>query len=405
MNYLQLVRNYAPYLGYGFTHYFFSCIGQTFLISVFVASFTTSLGIKNEGFAIIYAAATLAGAFLLPFLGNVLDNVTIRKFSLVNGLSQAFFCFLIGYAQNRYFLFFCILGLRLTGQSLMPLIASTSIGRYFTENRGKSLSLSSLGLSLSETIMPAVAMFFIATTGWENAWRILGLMVLLIFIPLVLLLVKKDDKFQVVLPVKPGEPGLSGKTRKEVIRDRDFYTLISTAVFVPFIITGLFIHHNLLADLKGWSMEWIATCFIFYGLAKITTTFIAGPLIDSLSARVVFPFHLVPMILGVLALLAGNHKLYALVYLALAGVCTSLASVSSTAMWVEIYGFKNLGSIKSMTTTVMVFVSATAPVLLGFFLAKSEWWQYALWACIILMILLMLRSFLVLKNKPIYTSS
>ncbi|MCC5930511.1 MAG: MFS transporter [Cyclobacteriaceae bacterium] len=406
MNYLVLLGRYPHYLSFGFIHYYFSFLGQTFFLSVFVGSLTEYLGITNEGFSLVYAAATLSGAFLLPFLGALLDRVKLRDFSLVNGVALACFCYLMAYVQDRFFMYLCLLGLRLTGQGLMPLIGSISIGRYFTENRGKSLSLASMGLSLSETIMPGIAILLISTLGWQMAFQIMAIALICIHLPLVWFLVKKNDPFQrVIIQRESLNVPVLGKTRREVIRDKDFYFLLASAVTIPFLITGLFIHHNLLAQIKGWTMEWIATSFIFYGLFKIAITFLAGPLVDRFSARQVFPFHMVPMIIGVFILIPGNHPVFAAIYLSLAGICTSLASVSSTAMWAEIYGYRNLGSIKSLTTTAMVLVSAAGPVIIGVFLASKSWWWLGLLINIITMSVLSLTSYFILKRKRIYTEN
>lgn len=406
MYYLTLLRQYPNYLTFGFTHYYFSSLGQTFFISVFVGSLTEYLGITNEGFSVIYAASTLSGAFLLPFLGGILDRLKVRYFSLANGLTLAFFCFLMAYVQDRFYMYLCLLGLRLTGQGLMPLIGATTIGRYFTESRGKSISLASMGLSLSETIMPGIAILLISTLGWQLTFQILAFSLICIHLPLSWFLIKKDDPFQGIHHQKNiSNAPVMGKTRREVIRDKDFYFLLASAVTIPFLITGLFIHHNLLAQIKGWSMEWIATCFIFYGLFKIATTFLAGPLVDRFSAKQIFPFHMIPMIIAVILLLPGNHPLFAALYLSLAGICTSFASISSTAMWAEIYGYRNLGSIKSMTTTVMVFVSAAGPVVFGVFLASSKWWWLGLSLNIVAMMVLTITSYFILKRKRIYTET
>ena len=63
MNYIRLVRSYPNYIGYGALHYFFSCMGQTFLISIFVPYFVDSLPLTNSSFSIVYGLATVSSAF------------------------------------------------------------------------------------------------------------------------------------------------------------------------------------------------------------------------------------------------------------------------------------------------------------------------------------------------------
>lgn len=82
----KLLSTSSNYIGFGFIHYFFSSLGQTFLISVYVKYFVEAATIDNEAFSWIYTSATLSGAFLLPFIGGLVDEVTLRYFSLANGM-------------------------------------------------------------------------------------------------------------------------------------------------------------------------------------------------------------------------------------------------------------------------------------------------------------------------------
>ncbi len=386
--YQKLLASSGNYVGFGFIHYLFSSLGQTFFLSVFVKYFVEDTQINNESFSVIYASATLSGAVLLPFLGKLVDRVKLRRFSLINGIAISLFCVFVSFSSSGLMLFVALLGLRLCGQGLMPLIGSTSIARHFEKERGAALSLSSLGLSLGETAMPALAVFLIAGVGWQAAWQLLAAAVVIVFMPAMLLSVKKNDSFQLMPETTAEDCEEDSKTRWQVLKDRRFLMIIPSAVFIPFFMTGLFIHHNLLADIKGWTLEWLATCFIGYGVVKIITTFIAGSLVDRFTARRLFPFHALPMALGVFLILMGNSPLLALAYLCLTGMSASLMSITTTAMWTEIYGYRNLGAIKSMVTTLVVFSSAVGPIVLGVVLNSKVFWLYGLLGMVILMLVL-----------------
>ena len=69
-----------------------------------------------------------------------------------------------------------------------------------------------------------------------------------------------------------------------------------------FISTGIMYHQVHLVDTKGWTLEWFASGFIAYGIAKVVASLIGGPLVDWYSAMVLFPTFLIPMGLGVLLL-------------------------------------------------------------------------------------------------------
>ena len=119
----------------------FSSVGQTFLISIFVPEFIQALGITNKEFAFIYSGATLIAALFLPYLGHLVDKFKIRYVSLANGIMLVLFCWIISHTHSTIILFIGIVGLRIGGQGMMVIIGSTVITRYFSNNRGKALSL------------------------------------------------------------------------------------------------------------------------------------------------------------------------------------------------------------------------------------------------------------------------
>lgn len=372
MNYKQLVVRYPGYVGFGAIHYFYSALGQTFLISQFVPYFNQSFKLSNATFSIIYAVATVSSASIIPFAGKYIDKLKIRQASLINGIAIAAFCILISFSQHLVVLFFALLGLRFCGQGLMILIGSTGVARYFTVDRGKALSISGLGLSLAETMLPVAVAHVIGWLSWQAAWQLLALSVGLIFLPASLGIVKKDNPFQYAdSPKQTNESSKINLTRKEVLADYRFYLILPVILFLPFFITGIFIHQNLLAASKGWSMEWMATCFVGYGITRIFTSILAGPLVDKFTARKTVIVYLVPLLLALFVLMLGDNKWLALLYMILLAMTASLSSLTGTALWAELYGVRFFGSIKSMVTTLMVFSTALGPIVIGSLLEKE----------------------------------
>lgn len=113
-------------------------------------------------------------------------------------------------------------------------------------------------------------------------------------------------------------------------------------------------------------MEWMAFTFVGYGIAKVATSFLGGALVDRFTAKKVFVFYLLPLAAGLLLLLVGDHHFFALAYMILLGITASLGSLTGVAIWAELYGVKNLGAIKSMTTTFLVISTAIGPILIGY---------------------------------------
>ncbi|WP_415277798.1 hypothetical protein ABXT72_04645 [Candidatus Pelagibacter sp. Uisw_094] len=56
---------------------------------------------------------------------------------------------------------------------------------------------------------------------------------------------------------------------------------------------------------------------------------------------------------------------FAFLFLGLVGVSNGFANILGSATWAELYGVKNLGSIKALTTALMVFATAFGTALFG----------------------------------------
>ena len=196
MEYLRLLRTYPRYLGYGLLHYFFSGPGQTFYLSLFTAYWLSALLLNNVQFGWLYSGATLLSAAVLPIVGKWLDSKKLRYFSLGVGLGLAVFCALMAVVNHWLWLLLVLFGLRLCGQGLMPLTASTAIARYFEDNRGRALSLVGFGVSFAEALLPLLVVALLGMMAWQTVWLIMAGVVLVVFVPLVIGLVPSKDEFQ-----------------------------------------------------------------------------------------------------------------------------------------------------------------------------------------------------------------
>lgn len=396
MQYLTLLRRYPNYLGFGLLHYFFSSPGQSFFISVFVAYLTGALGIGQEDFNGIYALATLGSAFTLPWLGSLLDRTKLRHFSVALGLVYTGFCLLMASVQNLYMLFLAIYGLRLCGQGLMGLTASTATARYFDQMRGQALSLVSLGVSLGEMTLPLLFAGLVLTyVSWQVAWLIVAGLVLLVFVPLSIGLVRSDAAFQYNPAAKAGEDKPDAKeeqaktassvSRGQVLRRPSFYVLSLCYLWPPFFMTGIIINLTLIGEANDWSPGLLATGISVLGGMRLLANLFSGPLIDRFTAVRVFAFMLLPMLLGTALLAWSSHPVALIGFFVLSGISVSLNGIASTAVWAELYGIRFLGAIRSMVSTFMVVSTAAAPLALGWALQATGNQSLVLWLCCLLM--------------------
>ena len=73
----------------------------------------------------------------------------------------------------------------------------------------------------------------------------------------------------------------------------------------------------------------------------------------------------IPLIFSAFVLFYFNSPISSFVFLGLIGISNGLANVLGSATWAEIYGVKYIGSIKAMTTALMVFSTAFGTAFFG----------------------------------------
>ncbi|MCI5080293.1 MAG: MFS transporter [Saprospiraceae bacterium] len=382
MNYWQLLRTYPRYIAYGFLHYFFSFVGQTFFISLFVAGISDDRGWSTEVFSGIYSGVTLCAAFLLPLIGQQIDRFRLRYVSTITALVMISGCVVLAFTHHWIWLAVGVLAVRLGGQGVMTLTASTAIGRFFTKVRGKSLSMSILGISTAEIIMPPLATAFILANGYRNMWLLAAAMLAFIFIPLIWLLIKRKDLFQKADTVAAAAEHSDqvSWTRGEVLRDRRFQLVIPTLLFIPFVFTGFVFNQSDIALMRAYSPELMALGLSIYGGTRGIMLFTVGSIIDRLGAGKLLIYILIPAILGLSVFVLFPTTWAVPVMFCLAAISGGAVTVTAPALWAERYGPRFLGSIKSTVSLLVVLSSAAAPIVFTWGLA----WGITPWLSVII---------------------
>ncbi len=364
--FIQLLRQQAPLLGFGALFCFTSSFGQTFFIAVFGGAIRSEFGIGHGAFGAAYSAATLASAVTLIWLGKLVDRMDAGRLAILVVVGLALAALLMSFAQGLVTLAIAFYGLRLMGQGMAGHIAISTMAKRFAAARGRAISIVSLGMPLSEMVMPLVAVLALEL-GWRWGWRGFAAFLVLAILPALLVLLSRAERRPVVESHGLGAPPPPVRSRRqgEVLRDGRFWLLLPGLLGGPAIVTGVFFHQVHIVAAKGWSMALFASSFTVYAAGSVTASLLSGWLVDRLGARrplLVFPALLA---LGCLALALGDSLIMGLVMMLLFGVVGGGQSTTVNALWAELYGTAHIGAIRSFAMAVMVFGSALSPILFG----------------------------------------
>ena len=352
---------------FGFIFTFFSSFGQSFFLGLFNSSIRDALSITHGQFGSIFASATLLSSLILVWIGKKIDDVNILKFASYVIIFLSTSCFIFSKISSVIFLFIGIFLMRLAGQGLTTHTATTTISRYFEKNRGRALSTCWLGLSLAEFTMPVLIVFLLTFIEWRDIWISISILIIIVLPITAYTLVRNVRLDTREDSSKKDETRRETKQWKriEVLKDYRFYIICMTMLAMPWIATGTFVYQSFISTSKGWGPYVIAQSFMAYSIFSVITLFVSGFLIDKFSSRRLLIYMNIPLLMATVVLFYFDSSFSSFIFLGLIGISNGLANVLGSSTWAEIYGVKYIGSIKALTTALMVFSTAFGTALFG----------------------------------------
>ena len=357
---------------FGFIFTFFSSFGQSFFLGLFNSSIRDALSITHGQFGTIYASATLLSSLVIIWVGKKIDDIDVFKFGTFVTLLLSFSCYFFSKVSSVTFLFIAIFLMRFSGQGLMSHTATTTISRYFTKSRGKALSTGWFGLSTAEFILPVFIIYLLTFMEWRSIWINISFVILLL--PIISYLLVKNiklDSREINNNKNKRNTKIKNWKRIEVIKDYRFYIVCANMLAMPWIATGIFVYQSFILSSKNWGPYVIAQSFMAYSILSVITLFIAGFLIDKFSSRKLLIYMNLPFLLSLFLIIVFDNPIVSFLFLGLIGISNGLANVLGSSTWAEVYGVKHIGSIKALTTALMVFSTAFGTAVFGLLIDKG----------------------------------
>ncbi|WP_226659550.1 MFS transporter [Pseudalkalibacillus hwajinpoensis] len=363
---------------------FFSGPGQTYGVSVFIDYYIQEFGWSRSLVSGIYSTATLAAGLLLFIVGRLVDKYGQRRMMLTIGAFLAVACFWNSFVVGPVMLFIGFFMLRLFGQGSMTLIPNTLVPQWFILKRGRALSFMAIGGFLSSASFPPLNTWLISSFGWENAWRILGIALIVVFLPVVYFIVKNKPEDIGLLPdhavskkrlAERREEKLEEEeedeefevnwTVKEAMRTRAFW-LILFCVSIPALVnTGLTFHLFSILGEQGVPGSTAAIILSIMAIVGFPVTMVSGFILERVHVHIVLGLSFVGQIMFLLLLTQVQSYLLAIVFAVLWGIIGGIERITLNIIWPNYFGREHLGSIKGIATTTMVIGSAFGPLPFG----------------------------------------
>jgi MFS family permease len=351
---------------------FISGPGQTHSISVFIEPMKDGLGLSSGMIAGLYTAGSLTAALTVIFIGRLLDRFGARIMLSIVAVVFGFAVIGMSQVQNEIQLFLAFAFLRTVGQGAMILIPTTLLALWFVRKRGRVMAIAALGMVASQAAFPPLNKFLIDRYGWDTAWLILGVAILVVLVLPALILVRRSPESMGILPDGDSARPTQTKNRPisdepswtlgEALRTKTLWLLVLANISLPISFNALIFHNESLILDRGLDASIAAPVLSTIAPLVLVGNFIAGFMVEKIPGRFLLATSQAIIGLTMLWVIFMSQSWQAFVYGGLIGLAVGMSMTTNNVIWADYFGRTRLGSIRGVATTTMVTASAFGPL-------------------------------------------
>ena len=348
--------------------------GQSHTFSVFVEPISQDLQLSSASIASAYGLATLIAAFLLPYMGKLIDRYGARFSLIIISIILGISCIFFGAASNFLMLTVGFGFLRFFGQGSLMLGCANLVSQWFDSKRGFAMSLMALGFGMSMAVHPPLSQLLIDEYGWKYAWIILGVSTWIIMVPALFILawnnpenigLKPDGEKNTKL-TKDEVQVIEGLNLKEALKENSFYILAAMWFGMAMLVTTLHFYQVTILTNQGISTEYAASLFTISAVAMVVFMPLVGKFFDNFPTKYVLATGLLINSISLISITYSNNDAYSLFYAISFGINNAFSMTMFGYIWPRYFGRKHLGSIQGTGQMIGVIGASLGPLPVGF---------------------------------------
>jgi MFS family permease len=348
--------------------------GQSHTFSVFVEPISQDLELSSASIASAYGFATLIAAFLLPYMGKIIDRYGARVSLIIISIILGISCIFFGAASNFLMLTVGFGFLRFFGQGSLMLGCANLVSQWFDSKRGFAMSLMALGFGMSMAIHPPVSQFLIDQYGWKYAWIILGISTWIIMVPSLFILAWNNPENIGLKPdgvkksnLKNDEvEAIEGLNLTEASKENSFYILAAMWFGMAMLVTTLHFYQVTILTNQGITTEFAASLFTVSAFAMVVFMPLVGKFFDNFPTKYVLATGLLINSISLISITYSNSEAYSLFYAVSFGINNAFSMTMFGYIWPRYFGRKHLGSIQGTGQMIGVIGASLGPLPVGF---------------------------------------
>jgi len=342
--------------------------------SLFLHGWSVELHSPISTFTLGFSAFGLISALLSPLAGICADKYPSRYLFGSGLLVIALACLAMSLATATWqvvALFALPASYSACFAALVP--ANAVVSRWFTRRLGLALGLTALGQGLQGVIVPPVVAAALPALGWRMIWRIGGLVVGFIILPIVVWVLRDRPAEQDGIGYLIGGSAVPHRAHgggalrwRDFLRRRNFRVLV--LVFLVLLAGQLGSTANLapIVTSHGLSEEAAGTLLAVFNLSLLAATIVAGMLSDRFGNRLPLAGLSFASTAGALLIAFGDRLPFLAPGIALMGFSAGFWPLLATTVTAE-FGAENSGRAFGLIAAFMPLI-----VLTPFMIAKTQ---------------------------------
>ncbi|HPF51785.1 MAG TPA: MFS transporter [Draconibacterium sp.] len=405
-----------------------SAPGQTTGVSTFTDYLIENLKISRDQISTAYMFGTIGSSFFLIWAGKIYDKFGARWVGMATSLILAFVLILLSqsdrlvrlivsdtspshlaFAVAALILFFFML--RFSGQGVLTMVSRNMLMKWFIARRGLVNGISSVFVSLGFSIAPLSFDMLIQGTSWRHAWLIMAAAIGLFFTLFVFLFFRDNPED---LDMVPDGEKHANKEHNVIIKPFKQFTLkearknltlwlfaIPMAIYALYV-TGYTFHLVSLFEEAGINRDKALAIFIPISFISVSLSLLGGWISDRIKLVYLLYILLAGEVLALFSLAQIEQHIFYIGFIVGSGMVSGMYNVLMAVTWPRYYGREHLGKITGFVMALIVFGSALGPILFSLSLSHLGSYSVAIYALLIIVLILTVFSYKAVNPQDKY---
>ena len=181
-----------------FTLFMSAGIGATH--TVFFKWISGDFGWSRTSFSTVLSINVILGSLVAPVWGRLVDRKGARIVVPIGVVLVGSSLLLLSTMQSLFqaYLFYILLAVSAGGITLIPI--SSAISQWFVRRRGMAMGITLAGVSIGGMALAPLAGWIVNSFGWRTGYRLYGVAIWILLIPLLLFILRRHPRDLGLLP-------------------------------------------------------------------------------------------------------------------------------------------------------------------------------------------------------------